>query len=62
MTVGVVLSVLGAAISALSLTCLKMTSMEDSTKAKMSLSAGIMFVVAGMVKNKKEMFVCKQHR
>nr|XP_046265347.1 claudin-18 [Scatophagus argus] len=48
MIVGVVLSVLGAVISVFSLTCLTMTSMEDSTKAKMSLTAGIMFSIAGV--------------
>ncbi|XP_040000082.1 claudin-18 isoform X1 [Xiphias gladius] len=48
MIVGVVLSVLGAVMSVFSLTCLTMNSMEDTTKAKMSLTAGIMFVVAGV--------------
>lgn len=47
MIVGVVLGVLGAFISVFSLTCLTMNSMEDTTKAKMSLTAGIMFVIAG---------------
>ncbi|KAM9350253.1 claudin-18 [Symphorus nematophorus] len=48
MIVGVVLSVLGAVISVFSLTCLTMNSMEDTTKAKMSLTAGIMFIIAGV--------------
>lgn len=48
MIVGVVLSVLGAFISVFSLTCLTMTSMADTTKAKMSLTAGIMFIIAGL--------------
>ncbi|XP_076601818.1 claudin-18 [Chaetodon auriga] len=48
MIVGVVLSVLGTIISVFSLKCLKMNSMEDPTKAKMSLTAGIMFIVAGV--------------
>ncbi|KAF0047168.1 hypothetical protein F2P81_000801 [Scophthalmus maximus] len=47
MIVGVVLSVLGAVMSIFSLTCLTMNSMEDTTKAKMSLTAGIMFIIAG---------------
>lgn len=55
MIVGVVLSVLGAFISVFSLTCLTMNSMEDTTKAKMSLTAGIMFITAGMVGNNKNM-------
>ncbi|XP_071373000.1 claudin-18 [Centroberyx affinis] len=48
MIVGVVLSVLGAVISVFSLKCLSMNSMPDTTKAKMSLTAGIMFVIAGI--------------
>ncbi|XP_034469647.1 claudin-18 [Hippoglossus hippoglossus] len=48
MIVGVVLSILGAVISVFSLTCLTMTSMEDTTKAKMSLTAGIMFIIAAV--------------
>uniref|UniRef100_A0A3B4ZK02 Claudin n=1 Tax=Stegastes partitus TaxID=144197 RepID=A0A3B4ZK02_9TELE len=48
MIVGVVLSVLGALISVFSLTCLTMNNMADTTKAKMSLTAGIMFIVAGL--------------
>lgn len=51
MIVGLVLGVLGAVISFFSLTCLTMTSMEDSTKAKMSLTAGVMFITAGTVRN-----------
>uniref|UniRef100_A0A673AQ50 Claudin n=1 Tax=Sphaeramia orbicularis TaxID=375764 RepID=A0A673AQ50_9TELE len=48
MIVGVVLSVLGAVISIFSLKCLTMNSMEDRTKAKMSLTAGIMFIIGGV--------------
>ncbi|XP_028988410.1 claudin-18 [Betta splendens] len=48
MIVGVVLSVLGAVISVFSLKCLTMNTMEDRTKAKMSLTAGIMFIIAGL--------------
>ncbi|KAM6948755.1 claudin-18 [Aplochiton taeniatus] len=48
MIVGVVLSVIGTVISVFSLKCLKMGSTEDSSKAKMSLTAGIMFLVAGL--------------
>ncbi|KAJ3595010.1 hypothetical protein NHX12_004315 [Muraenolepis orangiensis] len=48
MIVGVVLSVLGAIVSLLSQKCLTMNSMSDSSKAKMSLIAGIMFIVAGL--------------
>ncbi|XP_062285361.1 claudin-18 [Scomber scombrus] len=48
MIVGVVLSVLGSVVSIFSLKCLSMNSMEDTTKAKMSLTAGIMFIIAGV--------------
>uniref|UniRef100_A0A8C2Z5K3 Claudin n=1 Tax=Cyclopterus lumpus TaxID=8103 RepID=A0A8C2Z5K3_CYCLU len=48
MIVGVVLGILGAVISVFSLTCLTMNSMADTTKAKMSLTAGIMFMIAGL--------------
>ncbi|KAM3865986.1 claudin-18 [Diretmus argenteus] len=48
MVVGVVLSVLGSVISVFSLTCLTMNTMEVSSKAKMSLTAGIMFIIAGI--------------
>ena len=50
MIVGVVLGVLGSVVSIFSLKCLSMNSMEDTTKAKMSLSAGIMFIIAGRSK------------
>ncbi|KAL7387018.1 hypothetical protein ABVT39_017090 [Epinephelus coioides] len=48
MIVSVVLGVIGTLISVFSLTCLTMNSMADTTKAKMSLAAGIMFVIAGL--------------
>ncbi|XP_068557523.1 claudin-18 [Cebidichthys violaceus] len=48
MIVGVVLGVLGAVISVFSLTCLTMNSMAVTTKAKMSLTAGIMFLIGGV--------------
>lgn len=54
MIVGVVLSVLATFISVFSLTCLTMNSMADTTKAKMSLTAGIMFIIAGRVRNDKQ--------
>ncbi|KAF3699136.1 Claudin-18 [Channa argus] len=48
MIVGVVLSVLGAVVSVFSLKCLTINSMADTTKGKMSLTAGIMFIIAGL--------------
>ena len=54
MIVGVVLGVIGTIISVFSLKCLKIGSMEDSSKAKMTLTAGIMFIIAG--KNEGSMY------
>lgn len=48
MIVGVVLSVLGALISLCSLSCLTINRMQDTGKAKMSLTASIMFIIAGI--------------
>ncbi|XP_021445562.1 claudin-18 [Oncorhynchus mykiss] len=48
MIVGIVLGVIGAMIALFSLKCLKMGSMEDSSKAKMTLTAGVMFIIAGI--------------
>lgn len=55
MIVGVVLAVLAAVISVFSLTCLTMNSMADTTKAKMSLTAGIMFIIGGTLTNNRNM-------
>ncbi|TSQ69525.1 Claudin-18 [Bagarius yarrelli] len=46
MIVGVILGLIGSVISLFSLKCFKMGNAEDSTKAKMTLTAGIMFVIA----------------
>ncbi|KAK6310425.1 hypothetical protein J4Q44_G00184800 [Coregonus suidteri] len=48
MIVGIVLGVIGAMIALFFLKCLKMGIMEDSSKAKMTLSAGVMFIIAGI--------------
>ncbi|XP_072547319.1 claudin-18 [Salminus brasiliensis] len=48
MVIGVVLGLIASTISLFSLKCFKMGNTEDSTKAKMTLTAGIMFVVAGL--------------
>ncbi|KAG7526435.1 claudin-18-like [Solea senegalensis] len=47
MIVGVVLSTTAAVMSLFSLTCITMNSVNDSTKAKMSIGAGIMFIISG---------------
>ncbi|XP_024291001.1 claudin-18-like [Oncorhynchus tshawytscha] len=46
--VGIVLGVIGAMIALFSLNCYKMGSMEDSCKAKMTLTAGVTFIIAGI--------------
>uniref|UniRef100_A0A4W5NRL5 Claudin n=1 Tax=Hucho hucho TaxID=62062 RepID=A0A4W5NRL5_9TELE len=48
MIAGIVLGVFGAMIALFSLMCCKMGSMEDSSKAKMTLTAGVMFIIAGI--------------
>ena len=45
--VGIVLGFIGAMIALFSLKCYKMGSMEDSSKAKMTLTAGVTFIIAG---------------
>lgn len=53
MVVAIVLSVTAAFISLFSLKCVKTRSMEHTTKAKMTLCAGVMFFIAG-----KHLFHC----
>ncbi|XP_028831560.1 claudin-18 [Denticeps clupeoides] len=48
MIVGIVMGVISAAISLFSLKCFKLGSMEDSSRAKMTLTSGIMFIIAGI--------------
>ncbi|KAI5623698.1 claudin-18 [Silurus asotus] len=48
MVIGIILGVIASVISLFSLKCFKIGSTEDSTKAKMTLTAGIMFVIAGL--------------
>uniref|UniRef100_A0A3B4ZUP9 Claudin 18 n=1 Tax=Stegastes partitus TaxID=144197 RepID=A0A3B4ZUP9_9TELE len=48
MIVGIVLGAIGCLIAIFSLKCLKMGNMEDNIKATMTLTAGIMFVLAGV--------------
>ncbi|XP_012681094.1 claudin-18 [Clupea harengus] len=48
MIVGIVMGVISALLGLFSLKCFKMGSMEDSPRAKMTLTAGIMFIVAGI--------------
>ncbi|XP_005919845.1 claudin-18 isoform X1 [Haplochromis burtoni] len=48
MIVGIVLGAIGLLIAIFSLKCLKMGNMEDNLKATMTLSAGIMLLLAGV--------------
>ncbi|KAG7228663.1 hypothetical protein INR49_008439, partial [Caranx melampygus] len=49
MIVGIVLGAIGCLIAIFALKCLKMGNMEDNIKATMTLTAGIMFLLAGVV-------------
>lgn len=48
MIVGIVLGVIGLFVSIFALKCIRIGSMEDSAKANMTLTSGIMFIVAGI--------------
>ncbi|TKS74111.1 Claudin-18 [Collichthys lucidus] len=48
MIVGIVLGVIGCLIAIFALKCLKMGNMEDNIKATMTLTAGILFLLAGV--------------
>lgn len=47
MIVGIVLGVIGVLIAIFALKCLRMGNMEDRVKATMTLTSGVMFVIAG---------------
>lgn len=49
MIVGIVFGAIGCLIAIFALKCLKMGNMEDSIKATMTLTAGILFLLAGAV-------------
>ncbi|XP_062832559.1 claudin-18 isoform X2 [Anolis carolinensis] len=48
MIVGIVLAAFGLLVALFSLKCLRIGNMEDSAKANMTLTAGIMCIVAGL--------------
>ncbi|XP_045906069.1 claudin-18-like isoform X2 [Micropterus dolomieu] len=48
MIVGIVLGAIGCLIGIFALKCLKMGNMEDNIKATMTLTAGVMFILAGV--------------
>lgn len=47
MIVGIVLGILGLLVCIFALKCIRIGSMEDSAKANMTLTSGIMFIIAG---------------
>lgn len=49
MIVGIILGAIGCLIAIFALKCMKMGNMEDSVKATMTLTAGIMFLLSGAV-------------
>ncbi|XP_032553816.1 claudin-18 isoform X2 [Chiroxiphia lanceolata] len=48
MIVGIVLGILGLLVCIFALKCIRIGTMEDSAKANMTLTSGIMFIVAGL--------------
>ncbi|XP_030072914.1 claudin-18 isoform X2 [Microcaecilia unicolor] len=48
MIVGIVLGVIGLLIAIFALKCIHIGNMEDAAKANMTLTSGIMFIVAGL--------------
>lgn len=47
MIVGIVLGVFGILVSIFALKCIRIGSMDDSAKAKMTLTSGILFIISG---------------
>nr|XP_010975060.2 claudin-18 [Camelus dromedarius] len=48
MIVGIVLGAIGLIVSIFALKCIRIGSMEDSAKANMTLTSGIMFIITGL--------------
>ncbi|XP_015342791.1 claudin-18 isoform X2 [Marmota marmota marmota] len=48
MIVGIVLGVIGLLVSIFALKCIRIGNMEDSAKAKMTLTSGIVFIISGV--------------
>lgn len=61
MIVGIVLGAIGLLIAIFSLKCLKMGNMEDNLKATMTLSAGIMLLLAGYFTNNAQVISKKKN-
>lgn len=47
MIVGIVLGAISLLVSIFALKCIRIGSMEDSAKANMTLTSGIMFIISG---------------
>lgn len=47
MVVGIVLGAIGLLVSIFALKCIRIGNMEDSAKANMTLTSGIMFIISG---------------
>lgn len=47
MIVGIVLGVIGILVSIFALKCIRIGSMDDSAKAKMTLTSGVLFIISG---------------
>ncbi|MBZ3886403.1 Claudin-18 [Sciurus carolinensis] len=48
MIVGIVLGAIGLLVSIFALKCIRIGNMEDSAKAKMTLTSGIVFIISGV--------------
>ncbi|XP_007107349.2 claudin-18 isoform X2 [Physeter macrocephalus] len=48
MIVGIILSVIGLLVAIFALKCIRIGNMDDSAKAKMTLTSGIMFIISGL--------------
>ncbi|XP_008070676.1 claudin-18 isoform X1 [Carlito syrichta] len=48
MIVGIVLGAIGLLVAIFALKCIRIGSMEDSAKANMTLTSGIMFIISGL--------------
>lgn len=57
MIVGIVLGAIGCLIAIFALKSLKMGNMEDNAKATMTLTSGVMFLLAGEVMSFAEVLV-----
>lgn len=50
MVVGIVLGAFGILVSIFALKCIRIGSMEDSAKANMTLTSGVIFIISGKLR------------